>query len=86
MEFKEDWVIPRRRRGRRYGNENRRNYASCNWGCDVATTEGGKPQMPCEGILIFVSGRVKEPLERLSEDMSKLIIGSTCSIALGRKD
>lgn len=52
----------------------------------MATTEGGKPQMPCEGILIFVSGRVKEPLERLSEDMSKLIIGSTCSIALGRKD
>ena len=49
-------------------------------------TDGGKPQTPCEGVLIFVSRRVGEPLGGLSGDVIQSIIGSSCLVALGRKD
>lgn len=45
----------KKKEGKKVWNESSRNYASCSWGCDVARTDGGKPQVPREGVLIFVS-------------------------------
>lgn len=54
MELKEDWVTPGEEEGEE-GMEMRvaETMPLAAGECDVARTDGGKPQMLCEGVLIF---------------------------------